>query len=251
MDNSDNSTFDKCCICFEEYGDNNLATLKCGHKFHLSCISTHWFEEGYKDCPYCKDDQHEIDEVNWYESDIEENEHSRTPKERLYCIVFNIIDLFVVIGGMIFCTSFLILPMVYPRYMYTYSTVNGTLMSHLDGLDLYKLDPPELTDERPIVNNFTYHTSINQTLFCWMKRNGDIINVKNRFISNAVIDPYDCDFQEVCYDDFVFCIRLFIAGFITFHSIRFWRFLMMNDRKFVYGFLDSMVERGLLQFVQS
>ena len=42
-----------CCICLEDYSEDNVVgTLPCNHDFHDKCIST-WFDEKYT-CPLCQ-----------------------------------------------------------------------------------------------------------------------------------------------------------------------------------------------------
>ena len=45
-----------CSICLGEFGENNnLARLKCNHKFHKECLSKWIIEHNNNTCPNCRD----------------------------------------------------------------------------------------------------------------------------------------------------------------------------------------------------
>lgn len=45
------NSFEECSICYTEYRGNAIV-LRCGHKFHRSCIYK-WFRRS-ETCPYCR-----------------------------------------------------------------------------------------------------------------------------------------------------------------------------------------------------
>lgn len=49
----ENTTYESCFICRENYNENNTNTTltNCNHKYHCSCL-LHWLSIGKK-CPYC------------------------------------------------------------------------------------------------------------------------------------------------------------------------------------------------------
>jgi len=47
---------DQCSICLEKIGCKNVATMKCGHKFHFNCILQWNFSDGGNRCPLCRTD---------------------------------------------------------------------------------------------------------------------------------------------------------------------------------------------------
>ena len=44
----------ECCICLEEYKENDvLIKLKCNHMFHKECLEP-WFNNNKNSCPLCR-----------------------------------------------------------------------------------------------------------------------------------------------------------------------------------------------------
>lgn len=43
-----------CVICYQVYGNNKTAILKCGHKFHKKCVKKWLDVSAHKDCPLCR-----------------------------------------------------------------------------------------------------------------------------------------------------------------------------------------------------
>ena len=41
-----------CCICLNEYGDDNVVRLSCNHEFHKDCVFA-WLEK-HTSCPECR-----------------------------------------------------------------------------------------------------------------------------------------------------------------------------------------------------
>jgi hypothetical protein len=75
---------EECIICFEPL-ENNIAILKCNHKYHFDCI-TNWINRKKsltKFCPLCSDTENEIiNVINVKINTLETDTFSKSKREK-------------------------------------------------------------------------------------------------------------------------------------------------------------------------
>lgn len=181
----DNSTFDQCCICWEDFEQTNVTILACGHKYHATCLDQSWNHEYHaiyldqpsnhqfnKKCPYCKTDIYNEDyiDMNTWEEEIPE---PYTPKELCIQKVYNCILLFTLFSFVItylLYVFFIITPVaeIAVRPLDFYDTV-GAMRSTSHEWSLYEIKQNEKQCRTKNEFQQQQRHNLEKTLFCWRK----------------------------------------------------------------------------------
>jgi transcription initiation factor IIE alpha subunit len=63
----------RCPICFEDFGDNNIVIFECGHKFHHSCTIEMFNRDQWR-CPVCRADLQFYENTRIINSPVEDSD---------------------------------------------------------------------------------------------------------------------------------------------------------------------------------